>query len=164
MWIDENELENIYKFNELYENGIRPGDIVAIPSNRFECGISWNYVLLRDGFPQEYNTALCCHSDPRTPEKMHLYQIGFHWCGDISSQFRIATDGEKEKFITACIDALNKPIESQWGWGEVDYCEILHSMLEWGLINQIEANELNKKLKKVHGADLLKLYKKTYGE
>lgn len=133
------KLENIYSYDELYDKGVRPGDIVALPSNRFKQGISWEYWLIRDGFPTELNTALCCYRDSRNPEIVYLDQIGFHWCGDYDHfDFRIPSNEEKKDFVDACINRLKEPISKQFpfGWGENEYSQILHSMKKWGLISE----------------------------
>ena len=158
------ELEHIYKFNELYDKGVRPGDIVAVLSQYFDCGISWDYILLRDGFPDEYNAALCCYKDPRNPEKMHLYQVGFHWCGSLEHlRFRIVNDEEKKDFVNACISRLKTPMTDFFRGADIGYyAQILNSMLKWNLISKHTANKLNKELEKIHGVNLLKLYRKNY--
>lgn len=150
-----------YNFNELQNVGVKHGDIVAFRLRGFNA--SWEYVLLRDGLPDKFKTALCCHKDKRNPNSMHLSQIGFYWVGDIDNlQFRLTTYDEKNAFVQACVTTLNEPITELSCWGKDEYSQILYSMLKWGLIDENEVNELNKKLKKLHGVDLLKTYDKLY--
>ena len=160
MGIQGTELKE-YNFNELQSAGVKPGDIVAFKLRGFNT--SWDYVLLRDGIPDKFKAALHCHKDKRNPNSMHLSQIGFYWVGDIDNlQFRLTTYDEKNAFVQACVTALNKPITGQSFWGKDEYSQILHSMLKWGLVSENEVNKLNKKLKKLHGVDLLKTYDKLY--
>jgi len=150
-----------YNFNELQNVGVKPGDIVAYNLRGFST--SWRYVLLRDGLPDKFTTALCCDKDKRNPDSMYLSQIGFYWVGDIDNlQFRLTTYDEKNAFVQACLTTLNEPITELSFWGKSEYSQILHSMLKWGLISENEANKLNKKLKKLHGVNLLKTYDKLF--
>ena len=150
-----------YNFNELQNVGVKPGDIVAFNLRGFNT--SWRYVLLIDGLPDKFNTALCCDKDKRNTDLMYLTQIGFHWVGDIDNlQFRLITYDEKNAFVQACVTALNEPITELSCWGENEYSQILYAMLKWGLISENEVNKLNKKLKKLHGVDLLKIYDKLF--
>ena len=157
-----NYLENIYTFNELYNKGVRVGDIVAYAANEFDCGIAWDYVLLRNGFPKEFNTSLCCYKDPRVL-KMHLYQIGFHWCGDTSSfRFRIPTEEEKKEFIEECIHRLKEPMQPDWGWATPHYAQVLGALIQAKLIDKDDVTTLNEELKEIHNIDILKYYKEFY--
>lgn len=150
-----------YDFDELQDVGVKPGDIVAF--NHRWIDAPWEYVLLSDGFPDKFNTSLCCHKVKQNPESMHLSRIGFCWVGDTDNlHFRLTTNDEKNTFVQACITTLNEPITELSFWGKNEYSQILHSMLKWGLISENEANKLNKKLKKLHGVDLLKIYDKFY--
>lgn len=150
-----------YNFDELQNVGVKPGDIVAFNLRGFNT--SWLYVLLRDGLPDEFNTALCCYKVKQNPESMHLSQIGFRWVGDTDNlHFRLTTNDEKNAFVQACIATLNEPITELSCWGINEYSQILYSMLKWGLMSKNEVNVLNKNLKKIHGVDLLKIYDKFY--
>ena len=94
---------------------------------------------------------------------MHLSQIGFCWVGDIDNlNFKLTTYDEKNAFVQACVTALNKPITELSFWGINEYSQILYSILKWGLISENEVNKLNKKLKKLHGVNLLKTYDKLF--
>lgn len=156
-------LENIYTFDELYNQGVRVGDIVAYDSLVFDCGLAWDYVLLREGFPQEFNTALCCYKDPRTPEKMYINQIGFHWCGSLSYfHFRKITEAERKEFIDTCIKALYKPITDEYGWQLPHYAQILDSLVRYKLISKDKLYKINKDLKDIHNVNLLKEYKSYF--
>ena len=160
MGIQGTELKE-YNFNELQNVGVKPGDIFAFNLRGFNT--SWQYVLLRDGLPDKFTTALCCYKDKRNPDSMHLSQIGFCWVGDIDIlNFRLTTYDEKNAFVQACVTALNKPITEQSFWGINEYSQILYSILKWGLISENEVNKLNKKLKKLHGVNLLKTYDKLF--
>ena len=109
-YVKEEELGKLYKFDELKNLGVKTGDIVAHKSLKFDEGYSWEYVLLRNGFPEEFNTALCCYKDPRYPDRTFLTQIGFHWCGSTDSfDFRLINEKEKDDFVSACIDRLKIP-------------------------------------------------------
>lgn len=161
--IDVRSLEGILTFDELAKHGVKPGDIVARPAGQYENGVAWNYHLLCKDFPDYFDVSICCHKDPRTPHQMmHLYQIGFHWCGSKDSLlFRIATPGEKEDFINSCIETLKNPLdECTW---DIDHrSQILHNMVRDGLISKSLGQKLNRELKEIHGTDLLKYYKKHY--
>ena len=43
------------------------------------------------------------------------------------------------------------------------YAQILGNMIRENLITKNEGKKLNNKLKKIHGIDLLNLYKRNYG-
>lgn len=155
--------------------GVREGDIVAVNGSMKE------YVLLRNGIPEAYNTALCCNINDK---KLHLFQIGFHWCGDITQKFCKVTLEEIAAFKSACIEALKKPIVRQkfkykekdketgkevekeaehvFGWDENYYAEIFGALIDYKLISLSSAYELNKELKKIHKVDLMKIYNKFY--
>lgn len=175
--------EKLYTLQELCDNfNVREGDIVGVCSNSLSNKVD-EFVLLRNGVPEEYNTSLCCNllKDGKT---MHLNQIGFHWCGSINQKFRIATKEEKAEFKQACIDALKKPIirqkviikdkdkttgeiiekevEHVHGWDENCYAQILSALIRYDLMSQSSAYELNKELKKIHSIDIMKIYNKFY--
>lgn len=152
-------------FNDLKDNGIGVGDIVA--SKDSSTSKVTNYYLLRNGFPENFNTSLCCNE---VGNKLHLYQIGFHWIGDISRfRFRKISDEEKQSFINACIETLKTPMKRAddghiiFGWSEDQYANILANMIRYGLVSEYMGKKLNSELKKIHGIDLLREYKKNYG-
>lgn len=152
-----------FTFDELKDNDVKVGDIVASkssPHTNFT-----DFCLLRKGFPEHYDTSLCCNL---TSNGMHLYQIGFHYKGKPSSRFRKTTEEERQMFIDACIKTLHEPIKKDenghvWGWDEDLYAQILGNMVRDGLISMYQGEKLSKELKKIHNVDLLKLYKRNYG-
>ena len=175
-YLSEHTEDEFHTLQEIYDVGVREGDIVAVKSSMKE------YVLLSSGIPDEYNTALCCNIiDENT---LHLYQIGFHWCGNITQKFCKATKKEIDAFRTACIEAIKKPIvrqkikykvkdkktgkevekeyEDVWGWDEDCYAQILGSLIRYKLLSLDKVKELNKELKKIHKVDILKLYNKKW--
>lgn len=156
--------KDLIPYNELYDNGVRVGDIIAQPWRHKE-GIAWEFVLLRKNFPENYDASLCCYLPPSPQDKMYLTQIGFHWCGDVENlKFRKATEEERKMFIDACIRRLKVPIDKDgWGWQKEHYSQILGNMRREKLISNKEADKLNKELMDIHGVDLLKFYKETYG-
>lgn len=152
-----------FTIDDLAKNGVKVGDIVASKSSPYTNFT--DFCLLRKGFPENYNTSLCCNS---TSYGMHLYQIGFHYMGTPRSRFRKTTDEEKQMFIDACIKRLHEPIKKDnngyvWGWDEDEYAQILGNMVRDGLISMDKGEKLSKELKKIHNVDLLKLYKINYG-
>lgn len=148
------EEDEFIPFDKLAEHGIKPGDIVINKSG--------DSFLLRDGFPDDFNTALCCNK--LLNGSFHLSQIGFQWVGSTNGiKYRKATDEEREKFKEACIVSLNGRIYEESIWKEQEYAQILHSMFQWNLIDKEEHDALNKKLKIRLGVDLKKLYKEVYG-
>lgn len=154
-----------YTLNELYKIGVREGDIVARPSNRFNTGTSWNYYLLRKGISDgEFNTSLCCYKDSRLPEKTYLSQIGFNWVGGPINDFRLITKKEYNDFVDACVWTLKTPIvkESPTDWGENEYAQIIGAMAKYKLLDYFELAKLNNELIKLHGTNFLSLYKKLY--
>ena len=164
-FVKEEELGKLYKFDELKDLGVKTGDIVAYQSIKLDEGYSWEYVLLRNGFPEEFNTALCCYKDPRYPDRTFLGQIGFHWCGSTGSlNFRLINEKEKDDFVNACIEKLKTPYIRKYSlWKKEHYAEILGALIKYNLIGEDELSSLNEQLKKIHRVDLLKYYKKYYG-
>ena len=157
-------LEGIMTFDEMAKV-CKEGDIVASPSYAVSGrGIAWTYYLLRDGLPDEFNTALCCGRDPRTPIKTYLNQIGFHWCGSVDRfMFRRTNEKEKEDFVNACLDSIRRPISPEgWGWNENHYAQILGALIKYGLITEYKAKKINKELKDIHGVDILSIYNKYW--
>ena len=141
------------------------GDIVAYPTYAISgCGVAWDYVLLRENFPEDFDTALCCNKDPREPFKANLCQIGFHWCGSKDNfSFRQINEKEKEDFVNACLDAIKKPILPEgWGWNKDHYAQILGALIKYGLITEYKAKQINKELKAIHGVDILSIYNKYW--
>ena len=163
-FVKEEELGKLYKFDELKNLGIKSGDIVAYKSLKLDEGYSWEYVLLRNGFPDEFNTALCCYKDPRYPDRTHLDQIGFHWCGSTDSfDFRLINEKEKGDFVNACIERLKTPYRRKYTlWKKDDYAQILGALMKHNLMSENELSNLNEELKKIHRVDLLKHYKKYW--
>lgn len=164
-FVKEEELGKLYKFDELKNLGVKTGDIVAYKSIKLNEGYAWEYVLLRNGFPDEFNTALCCYKDPRYPDRTFLTQIGFHWCGSTDSfDFRLINEKEKDDFVSACIDRLKIPYRYDYSlWKKEHYAQVLGALIKYNLISEDELSNLNKELKKIHRADLLKYYRKYYG-
>ena len=157
--------DNLIPFSELYKNGVRPGDIV-VEAWKTKNRIAYNFMLLRSTFPKYYDTSLCCNLLPQEFEgKMHLYQIGFHWsCSTDSLKFRVATKEERKAFIEACISRLHTPVDPDgWGWGINEYAQIIGNMRRDKLISDAKARKLSKELIEIHGVDLLKHCKETYG-
>ena len=150
--------------NELFKKGIRHGDIVAEAWKRKD-KIAWNFMLLRSTFPKYYDTSLCCSLLPTDENKMHLSQLGFHWCCSTDSlKFRKATDEEKKMFIDACISRLHTPVDPDgWGWGLNEYAQIIGNMQRDKLLTKTQAKKLSKELVSIHGVDLLKLCEERYG-
>lgn len=143
--------DEFIEFKDLEKHGIKAGDIVACPS-LFGGNEICDYYLLRNGLPTNFNTALCCNILPNG--KMHLYQIGFTWQGEVKHKFRKTTEEERQKFIDACIEAL-KDKNSTWRqFNLID--QILANMIKWNLITKENAKKLNKSLIKIHGEDILK--------
>ena len=175
-YLSEHSDEEFHTLQEIYDMGIREGDIVAVN------GCMKEYVLLRDGIPDEYNTALCCTINKY--KTLHLCQIGFHWCGDITQRFCKATPEEIAAFKTACIETLKKPIhhniikykvkdketgeeiekeyDDVFGWDEDCYAQILGALVKYNLMSQSSAYEFSKKLESIHKVDLMKLYTKKF--
>ena len=156
--------KDLIPYKELFKSGIRHGDIVA---EAWKCKdrIAWNFMLLRSTFPKYYDTSLCCSLLPTDENKMHLSQIGFHWCGSTDSlKFRKATDEEKKMFIDACISRLHTPVDPDgWGWGLNEYAQIIGNMQRDKLLTKTQAKKLSKELVSIHGVNLLKLYQERYG-
>ena len=153
-----------FTFDELKDNDVKVGDIVAAKFSSTSKNV--NYFLLRKGFPEDFNTSLCCDS---IGDGQHLYQIGFHWQGFNPYRFRKTTDEEREAFIDACVKTLHEPMhrndkgEIVFGWDEDMYAQILGNMVRDGLISMYKGEKLSKELKKIHNVDFLKLYKRNYG-
>lgn len=158
------ELESMVPFKDLWKMGVRVGDIIAVPLGENDCGIAWQYTLLRNGFPEYWDTSLVTYKDPRDPKRMFFAQIGFHWCGSTDFGCRIATEGEKKDFIDCCVEMLKKPRVNEWGWFDDTYkAQILYNMKRDGLISRHVAARINKDMLALHGIDLLKTYKANFG-
>jgi hypothetical protein len=157
-------LEKTYTFEQLKEIGVKPGDIVAWVGSCFEEGLSWDYATLSNKFPEEFAVTNCCYKDPRYLEMgMHPYDLGWYWVGSIRQIFRLPTEEEKKEYVQACINCLFKPIEyfddgRVFGWGLKEYACLLHELHNYGHITMERARKINRGLKKIHGADLLKTY------
>ena len=154
-----------FTFSDLEKNGIKVGDIVAAKESSRSKYV--HYYLLRKGFPKEFNTSLCCCGNSYS-NGIKLYQIGFHYVGTPRNRFRKTTEEEREAFINACIETLHEPIKRAdngyaLSWDEDHYANILGNMIRDGLITESKGRRLNTELKKIHGVDLLKEYKKKYG-
>ena len=147
-----------YTFDELVKNGVKVGDIVASKSSPSTKVV--DFCLLRKGFPEDYNTSLCCNN---VADGLYLYQIGFRYMGKPSYRFRKTTDEERQMFIDACIKTLKTPIVENWGWQIEHYEQILGNMVRDGLISMYKGEKLSAELKKIHKVDLLREYKKNYG-
>ena len=161
----EKDYGKLYSFEELYKRGVRPGDVVAQFGYKCEHGPTWNYVLLRDGIPEEYNTALCSSRNPEMPENVHGYQIGFHWCGPIEQRFRLITKEELKDFIDSWITRLKEPIHDYngiSGWDESHYAQILGALAMNNLLTAKELVKLNNELKDIHGLDILNIFEERY--
>jgi hypothetical protein len=161
---EEKDYGKLYSFEELYKRGVRPGDVVAVLGPRRDNGPTWEYVLLRDGIPEEYNTALCSYRTPETPEKVYGNQIGFHWCGPITQRFRLITKEELGDFINSWIIRLKEPFNYLWnsGWYEIEYAQILGALAMNNLLTSSELVKLNKELKDIHNFDILKIFQDRY--
>lgn len=157
------DLENLHTFEELADLGVTRGSIVAYPGTVYEnIGVSWDYVLLREGtLLGNFDTSICCYKDPRYPSQpMNLFQIGFHWQGSTDRfKFRIANEKEIEEFKKACTDVILNPSEF---WTREEKSQILHNMKRDGLISDYMARKINKQYKDEYGVDLLKVYRKYY--
>lgn len=159
----EENLGKLYNFNELYENGVRAGDVVATPALETKNGTSWDYWLLREGLPKELNVSLCCYKDPRKPGWMHLCGLGFHWCGDTKwLKFRLLGESEIKDFVDTCISTLKEPIDENSFYGMDDYAQVLHSLIRHKLISYFEAEKLDRELKKIHGVSLISHFRKNF--
>jgi len=157
-------IKNLYKFEDLEKNGVKSGDIIAYLYNEKENGFCWNYVLLRDTFPNNFDTALCCFKMPEKPNKMTIYQVGFHWCGSTDClKFRIIGEEEKQEFIETCISRLKMKINKNMLWDIDIYSQIFAALIKYKLISEDKITNLNEELKIIHGVDLIKYYKKHYG-
>ena len=157
-----------FTFDELKDNDVKVGDIVAAKFSSASKNI--NYFLLRKGFPEDFNTSLCCSCfDDDDIFDMSLYQIGFHYEGAPTYRFRKTTEEERQAFIKACTRALHEPIRKNdsgyipYGWDEDEYAQVLGNMVRDGLISMDKGKKLSKELEKIHNVDLLKLYKMNYG-
>ena len=165
--VKEEELGKLYTIEELYGLGVRPGDIVAGQGGKLDCGICWDYNLIRNGWPEEFNTALVAYKNPKEPTTMFPSELGYHWAGKMDSlQFRLVCKEEVEEFVNAWIEALRHPDNTDdsdfLGWGLDHYCQIMHALVKWGLINEYQTKKLKAELKKIYGVDLIKEYRKRY--
>lgn len=156
--IDETD-EQFIPFDKLIENGIGVGSILKTSNN--------NYYLIRDGFPKEFNVALCCNK--LVNGDFHLYQLGFHWCGSTNSfKFRLITEYEKCCFIDTCVAVVMNAEcydenNDKWNAFNVADCsQILDSLYRYGLIDKVRYLMINDLIKRTHKVDLIKYFDKHY--
>lgn len=158
-YVKEEELGKLYKFDELKNLGVKIGDIVAYRSTRLDEGYCWEYVLLKEDFPNNLDVALQCYKDPRTPYETFPL-LGYHWCGSINFEFRLICEKEKDDFVNACV----KRMYSDVSFYDNEYkCQIIHNLKKYKLLPDRKIYEINNYLEKKFGVDYLKLYEKTYG-
>ena len=151
--------EQFIPFDKLIENGIGVGSILKTSNN--------NYYLIRDGFPKEFNVALCCNK--LVNGDFHLYQLGFHWCGSTDSfKFRLITEYEKCCFIDTCVAVVMNAEcydenNDKWNAFNVADCsQILGSLYRYGLIDNVHYLMINDLIKRTHKVDLIKYFDKHY--
>ena len=155
--------ERIIPFGKLIENGVGVGSIIKTPN-------SLDYYLITDGFPKEFNIALCC-------EKLgngyfHLYKFAFHW--SISREtldsfvFKLITEDEKRRFIDGCVDVIlnaeNYHEHDVWGWYKkyniARSSYVLDSLYRYGLIDKVRYFGINDLIKRTYNVDLVKYFDK----
>jgi hypothetical protein len=166
-YVKEEELGKLYKFDELKNLGVKIGDIVAYRSTRLDEGYCWEYVLLKEDFPNNLDVALQCYKDPRTPHIMCGASLGYHWCGSLLGfDFRLINEKEKDDFLNAFIARLSFEELPNRGFDFMDddyKCQVIHAIKKYGLLPKKTVDKLNQALQKKFNINLLKLYTLKYG-
>lgn len=163
-YVKEEELGKLYKFDELKNLGVKVGDIVAYRSTRFDEGYCWEYVLLKEDFPNNLDVALQCYKDPRMPRIMLGASLGYHWCGSLLGfNFRLINEQEKDDFLNAFIARLRFEEYPNIGLGDDYKCQVIHALKKYRLLPKKAVDKFNQELQKKFNVNLLKLYTLKYG-